>query len=339
MTLPVAHSAGNPGAMGRAQGRAFASEIHAAAAFYNKLAQRKAGLDPAFGQLGPYVDATKQHFPHLADEVEGLAEGAEIDAEVAWFFICMEEVWPFEACTTLATDRWLMHAEQWYAGHSGIGVVVARPDDGPAFVSPTCAGFLPAVGLNASGFAQGIDSLTTTDDRTGIPRLIVSRSSLGAQDMQDAITRATRSHRAGGYSHVLATSGRAVIVETTATRSATLVEERAHTNHVLSWNLAPVSPNSSDGSLARLKRAVKLLETSPPKSIEDCMSLLGDHDSQPQSICHHEGEDLATSATVFGMICDLQTGVVAVSAGRPCSSEWEEHVVPGFVTSEASHVG
>ena len=339
MTLPLVHAGGNNGAMGRAHGRVLATEIHAAASFYNKLAQRKAGLGPAYEQLGPFIDATKQHLPRLADEVEGLAEGAEIDAEVAWFFNCMEEVWPFEACTTLVTDRWLMHAEQWYAGHVGVGVVVARPDNGPAFISPTCAGFLPAVGLNAAGFAQGIDSLTTTDDRIGIPRLIVSRSSLGAQNLQDAVTNATRAQRAGGYSHVLAANGQTLIVETTATRSATLVEERAHTNHVLSRDLAPVASDSSDGSLARLNRAVELLETSPPKSIEDCMRLLGDHDSQPQSICHHEGQDLAASATVFGMICDLQTGVVAVSGGRPCSSEWEEHVVPGFVSAEASHVG
>lgn len=325
--------------MGRIQGEAFAAEIRDAVAFYEGLVPKKAGLGPSFNRLGPYIEASRKHVPELAEEVDGVAQGSGVDPEAVWFLNCMEELWPFEACTTIVADRWLMHAEQWYAGHSGIGVVVAQPDDGPAFVSPTCAGFLPAVGLNASGFAQGINSLTIIDAREGIPRLIVSRDALGARDLQDAVRAATRTHRAGGYAHVLATRDQRLTVETSATRSSILVEERAHTNHVLSWNLAGVVSGSTEGSRARLDRALKLLETTPPRSMEDCMALLADHDSKQQSICLHADGSPGAAATVFGMVCDLEKGRVAVSVGQPCSGEWEEHVVPGFVSAEVTYVG
>lgn len=298
MTIPIAHAAGTGREMGRTQGETFAEEIRDAVAFYAALVPKNAGLGPSWERLGPFIEASRKHVPELAEEVDGLAEGSGVDPEAVWFLNCIEELWPFEACTTIVDGRWLMHAEQWYAGHSGIGVVVAQPDNGPAFVSPTCAGFLPAVGLNASGFAQGVNSLKILDVREGIPRLLVSREALGANDMQDAVSAATRPHRAGGYSHVLVTRHQRLTVETSATRSSILVEEKAHTNHVLSRNLAGVASGSTEGSRARLERALKLLETKPPKSMEDCMALLADHDSEPQSICLHGDGSPGASATV-----------------------------------------
>lgn len=68
--------------------------------------------------------------------------------------------------------------------------------------SPTVVCCLPAVGLNAHGGAQGIGSLTAVDDGVGVPRVLVSRSSLEARNRADAIARAAMPGRAGGYGHV-----------------------------------------------------------------------------------------------------------------------------------------
>ena len=324
--------------MGRAQGEAMAAEIHAAATFYEDLARPGDRLATAVAALSPFVDAARRYMPDLAAEVEGLAQGAQLDPDMAWLLNCMEEVWPFEACTTIASSRWLLHAEQWYAGHNGIGVVKGSPDDAPAFVSPTCAGFLPVVGMNSAGIAQGVDSLSARDERTGVPRLLVSRSVLGGRDLDHATRLTTLPERAGGYSYVLATADRSVSVETTATRSAVLPDEQAHTNHALSPALATVAPDASEGSVARLERARALLEMPAPRSLDDCIALLADHTGEPQTICLHADDRPGSSATVFGMVCDLTTGVVAVSAGPPCSSPWEEFAVPGFKVTESIHV-
>ncbi len=115
----------------------------------------------------PYIDAARAALPDLVDELEGLAEGAGVTFEEIAFLNCMEEVWNFEACTTMVHGRFFLHAEQWYAGHDDVTVVFAAPDGGPGFVSPTCSGFLPAVGISAAGFAQGIDSLSADDDTVG----------------------------------------------------------------------------------------------------------------------------------------------------------------------------
>lgn len=321
MTLTLVRAAGSPRALGRAQGEAFGDGIAEALAFYGGIA-KPGGPPPS---LGAFVDAARAGAPEIVAEMEGLAEGSAVSfEEIAWLN-CLEEVWDVEACTTMTHGRFLLHAEQWYAGHDQIGVVQAAPENGPAFLSPTCMGFLPAVGLSAAGYGQGIDSLTASDDRVGIPRVAVSRRALGARNLDDAIAAATMDGRAGGYAHTLASVERAVVVETTATGAAVLEHPAgAHTNHYLGD--APTGSRPSRGSRARLERALVLLAESPPRDLDDCARLLADHAGSPESICLHE-EGPEASATVFGMACDLATGEMIVSDGRPCSGSWESFSV------------
>ena len=339
MTLTVAEAAGSHLDMGRAQGQAFAHSIDRAIDFYAGLARNKGSDLRALAEKAqPYLDAATRSHPELVEELRGMAEGAGVALADVAVLNCLEEVWSFEACTTMTSGPYLLHAEQWYSGHSDIGVVISRPHDGPAFVSPTCVGFLPAVGMSAAGFAQGIGSLSAPDDRVGIPRVVVSRLSLGAATLDDAIGAAQAGGRAGGYAHTLASARRKVVVETSATTATVIEGTDAHTNHYLGGRSGIPRPEPSAGSTARLARARQLLNESPPASLEDCARLLSDHSSEPQAICLHERGPEASS-TVFGMACDLAGGRMIVSHGSPCGGRWEEFHVPGFVTMEASRVG
>ena len=324
MSLAVARAQGTARQRGRAQGEAFASGIQAALAFYRGLAGRVGGdLETIARRAEPYLEAAGRRTPELVEEVEGLAEGAGVGFEEVWLLNCFEEVWPVEACVTMVSGHLFMHAEQWYAGHASVGVVIARPNDAPAFVSPTCVGFLGAVGINETGFAQGIDSLHTLDDRVGIPRVLVSRLALGAPSVEGALDAARGEGRAGGYAHVLATESEVVAVETSASRAAIVEGAAAHTNHPLSSELEAVTAEPSEGSRARLARAQELLAHAPPADLDDCARLLADHEGGLQTICLHE-EDPAGSGTVFGMACDLRDGRMIVSDGSPCHGRWEE---------------
>ena len=338
MSLTLVRASGEPRALGRTYGEQSASGIARAISFYEERAARGGSWSALLDELGLYVDAARRGLPHLVEEVEGVAEGAGADRDAIWLLNCMEEVWPFEACTTMVSGRWLMHGEQWYGGHDDIALISATPARRPGFVSPTCAGFLPVVGMSAVGFAQGIDSLTSNDERAGIPRLLVSRHGLDARSLDEAIDSARIEGRAGGYAHVFADATRRVVVETTATTSAVLDRGSLHTNHALAPAIKRVTPNGSEGSHARLDRAGELLDRSPPATVEDCMALLSDHEGRPQSICEHGHDDPARSATVFGMVCDLREGVVYVSDGRPCGGRWIEQPVAGFQRSEVARV-
>lgn len=339
MGLTFCDAQGPPRRLGRDYGQAFAESIAAALAYYDTLAVATGvDLNELAAKAARFIDAARLAVPDVVDELEGLAEGADISLDAAIVLNCLEEVWPEsgrapEACTTLVSGHFLLHAEQWYAGHNQIGVIRGRPDGTPIFISPTCAGFLPTVGMNSSGFAQGIDSLAAADDSVGIPRVMVSRASLGAAGLDGAITAACMPGRAGGYAHVLATVEQKVVVETSASSSAILDGVAAHTNHYLSRTAAARPPGA--GSTGRLARAEELLMERPPSTLEECAILLADHEGTPQAICVHE-EGIDGSGTVFGMACDLETGRMVVSDGPPCAGRWEQVALPSW--SQAAYV-
>ena len=321
--------------LGRAYGEAAAEQIAQAVEFYGEIVT--GGVSHAANQIGPYIDAARRSLPHLVEETEGLAEGSDRSFEEIAVLNCIEEVVDFEACTSVASGRFLLHAEQWYAGHEGVTVVVGGPDGSPPFVSPTCSGFLPVVGLNACGVALGVDSLTTTDDRVGVPRVFVSRHVLSANSLKRARSAATLPDRAGGYAYVLATSEDRVVLETTATTATIVDDARAHTNHCLADETGELAEEPGAGSIARLLRAQELSER-PLASVTDCVALLSDHEGGRQAICFH-GEKPTDSATVFGMVCDLSNGLVYVSDGPPCQGHWETFRVPAFMDKELRRVG
>jgi hypothetical protein len=247
---------------------------------------------------------------------------------------------PVERCSSFTVAgpgyTFLAHNEHWLAGDTGnVAVVIDIPHDRPVRVaSPTVVCCLPAVGMNSYGGAQGIGSLSASDDGVGVPRVIVSRGSLEAMDRDDAIARAKIASRAGGYGHVFAfAGGDAFAVETTGKRHAVVDGPGPHTNHYLTPELAELAPPPSEGSLSRLNRLKELLAEREPDTPEAVMEILRDHGSEPQAICLHpdpvEGDE--ASSVVFSMVADLEEGRMWVAPGLPCRNEYEEIDLTGVL--------
>lgn len=340
--LRIVKAEGDARARGEAIGRALGDEIDRCVAFHRaRLAELGLAARDLPRILTPHRDAALEALPDLLGQVEGMALGAEASFWELFALNALEELEPLlradraplpERCSTIAVSTGttlLGHNEQWYAGEGESAVVVIeRPTDGRApCVSPTVACYLPAVGMNGHGAAQGIDSLVSHDDRPGIPRVLVSRHSLDAADRHDAIRRAGIDGRAGGYAHVLAfPGGDALRIETTATRLAVVDGPGAHTNHYLDPSLAAHAPAPSPGSVGRYARLAALAAERPPRTVEDVMALLADHGASPDPICLHPTppDDPEASAVLFSMVCDVEAGRMWVAPGNPCSTPYEE---------------
>jgi isopenicillin-N N-acyltransferase-like protein len=353
--IPVVYAAGTPYERGLAIGRALAGPIRRSAT-YNLAHFARRGLDrPRIETLAaPLLQATARGLPGELDALRGMADGAELPLLDVLVPNAYEELdphadpgpWgdragrvpggpprPVERCSALTVvgpgTTLLGHNEQWLANEPGdIALVVEIPDDPaePAIASPTCASWRPAVGVTAGGHAQAVMSVTARDDGPGIPRVLVSRASLGARDPADALRRATQDGRSGGYGYLHAfRGGRACTIETTATRAATFEGPGVHANHYLDPGLAAFGTPPSAGSLARHRRLAELVAASPPRSPRDVMAILADHGSTPSTICLHpdpaDGDD--AEAVVFAMVCDLEAGRLWIAPGRPCDVPFE----------------
>lgn len=325
--LRVVEAAGPPAQRGRTIGRALGEEIHRSLAFYRA---RLEGFELA-RLLAPYRAAAERSLPGYVAMLDAAAAAADVRRDELFAVNAWEELEPLlelqeaavERCTsfTAVADgaTILAHAEHWYAADVGsVAVVIERPEGGsPVIVSPTPACYLPAVGMNAGRAAQGIDSLAASDDREGVPRVLVSRHALQASDRADAVRRAGLAGRAGGYAHVFALpGGQTFSVETTAERLAELGGPGGHTNHYLDRDLDVVGSEPSQSSLARYARLSELLAGRPPQTPEDAGALLRDDGLAPQ------GDP--DTAVLFAMVCEVEAGRMWVAPGDPRETPYEE---------------
>ena len=317
--------------------------------------------------LTPYLVAAESTFPQFMATLKGMSSGATVPFLELFAVNAFEELEPLleapeggtlflqrkegrlppkgtrdlrkktapriERCSSFTVTApgvtLLGHNEQWLAGDLGnVAVVIELPDDGSVPVaSPSIVSCLPAVGVNGHGAAQGIGSLTASDDRVGVPRVLVSRHSLEAADREDAVRRAGTVSRAGGYGHVLAfRGGDSVTIETTGKEMAVLEGPGTHANHYLDGRLAELGAEPSEGSLSRLSRLDQLLAERRPDTPEAVMDVLRDHGPGPEAICLHpdpaEGDE--ATAVMFSMVADLEASRMWVAPGNPCKNDYVE---------------
>jgi isopenicillin-N N-acyltransferase like protein len=360
--IRVVRAQGDGFARGVHIGKELVDQVQASIGFYHRyLDRRGVSSEQLQDLLTPYLLATETSYPESMNILKGMSIGAMVPILELFAINAFEELEPLlespegellflqrkegyvqspvskpsppmERCSSLSVrlpeTTLIAHNEHWLAGDlDNVAVLIDLPENGCVpVVSPTIVCCLPAVGLNAHGCGQGIGSLTAADDGVGVPRVLVSRSSLEARSRADAVARAAMPGRAGGYGHVFAFPDDAFAVETTGREHRVLDHDGAHTNHYLDPELAALAPPPSEGSRARLTRMRELLVERHPSSPEDLMDLMRDHDSAPQAICLHpepeEGDE--ASAVMFSMVADVGAKRMWVTAGNPCQSEYTE---------------
>ena len=363
--LRVVRATGDAAARGQQIGRELRDLINESIDFYHRyLARRGVSSQQLQDLLTPFLVASETQFPSHMATLKGMSVGAMVPVLELFAVNAFEELEPMleapeggllflqrkegyleppppptDRCSSFSVvaegTTILAHNEHWLAGDRGnVAVVLEVPDDRPVSIaSPTIVCCLPAVGVNSPGGAQAIGSLAASDDRIGVPRVLMSRHALEAMDREDALARAGHPARAGGYGHVFAfANGDAFAVETTAKEIALLDGPGAHTNHYLDERLAALGPEPAPGSLARLARIRDLLAERHPTDVPGVMEILRDHGSAPQAICLHpnpdEGEDAST--VMFSMVADLEKGRMWVAPGNPCETEYEEVDLTGM---------
>ncbi len=365
--LRIVRAEGDPFTRGRVVGRALRDLVNESLAFYDRyFSRRGVPSDQLEELLTPYLVSAEARFPAFLTTLKGMAEGATVPFHELFAVNAFEELEPVlearggqllaetkdgrvpepkgtsgsagvserpERCSTLTVSgpggTIFGHNEQWLAADAAnIAFVIDIPDDGSVPVAgPTIVACLPAVGVNGHGGVQGIDSLSAADDHVGVPRVIVSRSSLEAADRDDAIALAGTPARAGGYAHVLAfPDGTTFTVETTGRELAVLDGPGCHTNHYLDQRLAKLGAPPSAGSRSRLTRLQELVAERRPTDPAGVMEVLRDHAATPQSVCVHpdpaDGDE--AEAIMFSMVAEVDQRRLWVAPGNPCRSEFQE---------------
>jgi isopenicillin-N N-acyltransferase-like protein len=286
-----------------------------------------------------YLAHSRAVYPRYVDELEGIAEGADLPFEELFLEMC-EELWEAAAwrgCTDLvARGRATADGSTLVAHTNDLGpeteeelvILKVQAGDEPEFLGVSVAGAGYSAGFNAAGISMTGNQVSCNDIRPGVPRLLIVRAILAARRLEEALNACLLPQRASNYNNVVADAyGEVYSMEGSATDCEPIYIDGdilAHANHYISLPMRRFEADRNDigGSVIRHNRAMRLLrENYGQLSPQRLRQILTDHANYPGSICKHGLE----SVTVFGLVINLNERRAWIGRGRPCQTTWVEH--------------
>jgi isopenicillin-N N-acyltransferase-like protein len=288
-------------------------------------------------------------YPQFVDELEGIAEGAELPFDEVFLEMC-EELWEAavwqaggparsKGCTDFAARGQATADGSTLLAHTNdlspkdeqdLVILRVQAGDEPEFLAVSVGGLGYSAGFNAAGISMTGNAVSSNDVRPGVPRLLIVRAILAARRLGEAMDACLLPQRASNYNNVIAdTNGEIYSMEGSAIDCEPIYIEGdilAHANHYASPPMRRFEADRNDigGSVIRHNRAMRLLrENRGQLSPALFQRLLADHANYPSSICKHAGE----SVTVFSMIIDLDELRAWIGRGRPCQTTYVEHTL------------
>jgi isopenicillin-N N-acyltransferase-like protein len=287
-------------------------------------------------------------YPLYVEELEGLAEGADVPFDELFLGMC-EELWEpamwrggAKGCTDFAARgratvggvTLLAHTNDLSPGsEKDLVILKVRAGDEPEFLGVSAGGVGISAGYNAAGISLTGNELSSNDVRPGVPRLLVVRAILAARRLGEAMDACLLPERASSYNNVIAdANGEVYCMEGSATDCEPVYIEGdilAHANHYVSPAMRRFEADRNDigGSVIRHNRATRLLREHYGRlSPATFQELLADHANYPSSICKHGVE----TVTAFSMIIDLSQLRAWIGRGLPCQTTYHEHALDAW---------
>lgn len=288
--------------------------------------------------------SVEKYFPNLLAELRGLAAGAAVPLRDALVFSFEEELLSTEVsfeeerragreyherCTAFAirdgAHYWFGHNEDWDI-ELPLYVARVKPRGAPAFLAVGNAGQLPGTvaGLNEHGLAYSGNSIYGSTTDHGLPKTYCLRSFLGARNFADVASLVRQSPRTlGNNSIIISESEKKIATIEWSARKLEIFEPDTdffvHTNHFLLPKMrAEQAKLPSRSSLARYRRANRLISRLSSPTLTDLQKILSDHAYNPIGICRH-----GKSTTLASLIFDVTGRALHIAYRSPCQNSYQ----------------
>ena len=348
MRIEATELTGGPRERGLDHGRRLKAQVQGhLAAWLESLAQAGLGDGEAYarGMLRDtdFRPAISRWAPDLLDEVEGVADGAEVPRDLLFALQLLDEEWayrvrarvaaePLEKCSSLAivTDggpTWVGQNMDLGGYTDGWQVALRLDRDGtsPGALMFSAAGMIGLMGVNAAGLGVCVNSLPQLPSAPeGVPVAFVIRRLLQCRDLAEAARTVLAIPHATNQHYVIAESGAARSFEASAagvTEYHPADQTRVlHTNHPLSAEKGRPEPQAHrENTVARLASLERRLSDGQP-GLEDVQGALSAFDDPKNPVCRLRSPD--------GGLIGFTTGSI-VSALRPAPAPIESWISAG----------
>jgi isopenicillin-N N-acyltransferase like protein len=267
-----------------------------------------------------FVPTIAEWAPDLADEVRGIAEGADVDERLVLAYNLMDEQWWFDlgrdltpgACSVLVVNppvgkadgcRILAQNMDLPAYMDGSQIVLhIVPRSGVESLVLSAAGLIGLTGVNLAGVAVCVNTLLMLKHSAhGLPVAFVLRQALTYSSLAEATGFIERVPHASGQQYAVASSGDSVSLEASGVGVTHYRspggDSWAHTNHPLASTDADSAAQKTttvrsriSASVARLRFLDAASRRSPvpvevksllaDRTVPICVSATGEHPSE-----------------------------------------------------------
>ena len=367
MSWPVVRASGGPRERGRSYGTAARERVHRSIELYDAVFRHYTGLGWAEvrDRAGAFAEWFDDTDVQLLPELEGIAEGAGVDAEDVLALNVRTEVMfgldtraaraAAKECTAIGaapartTDGQVLVAQNWDWKPATLETCVLlamRPTGRPAFVTLVEAGLFAKAGMNDAGLAVATNALTSSRDRgaPGVPYHAILRRMLTSATHADAVAEVTQRRRASSANYLLGSHDGGITDleagpggrDTVWTTTGDLV---CHANHfvrpdrpfkdlaLLDGRESPHRQDSAQRSLADADIDVT--------AIERALQAHAGPDRGEGSVCSHGDAAAVPEAdyvTIAGIVMDPGDATMHITHGNPCETPFESYALEGLIS-------
>ncbi len=337
--LPLIEARGTHRAVGQQIGTKCREQIQSLCAALRHELPPGVTWEAMLAQSRLYLAHSRAVYPQYIEELEGIAEGAQVSFDEVFLTMC-EELWEsfaWRGCTDMAArgkatadgSTLIAHTNDLLPKTESMLVLLkVQAGDEPEFLGVSVGGIAISAGYNAAKISLTGNQLDSNDVRPGVPRLLVVRAILGSKTLSEAMTHCLLPTRASSYNNIIADgSGEVYSMEGSATdMEAIYIKDDilAHANHYTAPSMRRFERDRSviANSIIRHNRAEYLLRQHYGKLTPELFrTLLTDHAGYPTSICKHGLE----TQTVFSIIIQVETLKAWIGRGHACETEYTEY--------------
>jgi isopenicillin-N N-acyltransferase-like protein len=361
-TIPMLRLAGTPAERGYQHGRALADGI---VELYDYLIAEAEQAEPPLAERDvvayamSHLPESRAYAPDLVEEVDAIAEGADVPFEKVWLLNCFDEVSGYglyrrlnagHSCTTFAATGRSTVDGKTYVGQSWDAPEIWEPlileiapgngEVGALIISHP--GIVAGNGINAAGVVVVWNTLYCLDARSGVPCTFLVRKALQQTKLGDAVQVAVSGVRAAGFNFIIGADFAAVNVEASATQERVRYISRhyGHANHYAEPDLLQFegSPASRVPGTSRIRggRINQLLDEAAGRiDLETCKEMLRDHADYPGSICRHKDPPRSNSISVGTMLYQPDQRLMLVTNKQACENPFQEFRISRDVAAYA----
>jgi long-subunit acyl-CoA synthetase (AMP-forming)/predicted choloylglycine hydrolase len=346
-TAPSFTLSGSPFDIGVQHGRAVGPQLR------DFLADGRARIETLLGraidqrrlnsQLSRHAAVIEEDLPEIAEEIRGLATGADVSYMDALLLQMRREILG-EArsngeCTTFAAraDHGATIVAQnvdLNADLADFGYVLSvqplSPNE-PPYIIYTFGGLIGFVGLNAAQLAIGINYVESRDWHAGASPYLIVRHLLKLETVEQCIAELRRIRRSSSRCLVIADRNRVVAIELTVDDLRILETPLIfHTNHYLHPEFVArdcMNVFSRNASTQRLRRIRELMsDWTREWSDEKIFAAMSDHSLSPIGLCAHS-DDFRREDTVASIVLRPAQGCLYARKGHPCTGVTQSYKI------------